>query len=56
MRKVLQLTEHVESGLGSFMPEIFHRKLPHTWVDQLNLIMIQLRQYLSIISATSWRR
>ena len=27
MRKVLQLTEHVESGLGSFMQEIFSQKV-----------------------------
>ena len=31
------------------MPQIFHKKMPHSWVHQLNLIVIQLRHYLRII-------
>ena len=45
MEKVPWLTEHVQSGLQSFVLEISCWMMLHGWVDQLKLMMIKSRHW-----------
>ena len=47
MEKVLWTIKHVKSGLWSFLLEISHWTMLHSWIDQLKLIETILRKSMS---------